>query len=155
MVELDGFEDAMRAELSTRVVSFGRETIETWAEMIESHLRAATPPGTASQDEWNMEPIIESREIRQRRGEGGQFASGWELVYTAETDDGLNLMDIFEFGTDPYTIEGDPVLRWTDPETGEEVFAAEVEHPGIPAVAAVRITKGRLEAAIGQGEISV
>lgn len=40
-----------------------------------------------------------------------------------------------EFGTDPYIIEPDEAeaLNWTDPETGEEVFAKKVEHPGIPA----------------------
>lgn len=39
-----------------------------------------------------------------------------------------------EFGTGPYIIEPDTAeaLQWTDPETGEAVFAQRVEHPGIP-----------------------
>jgi len=39
-----------------------------------------------------------------------------------------------EFGTGPFVIEPDEAeaLQWTDPETGEPVFAKKVEHPGIP-----------------------
>jgi len=52
-----------------------------------------------------------------------------------------------EFGTDPHVITPDSkeALQWTDPETGEPVFAKRVEHPGtesqpflLPAVDAVR-----------------
>lgn len=40
-----------------------------------------------------------------------------------------------EFGSGPYVITPDDAeaLQWTDPETGEPVFAASVEHPGIEA----------------------
>lgn len=40
-----------------------------------------------------------------------------------------------EFGSEPYIIEPDEAeaLQWTDPKTGEPVFAKKVEHPGIPA----------------------
>jgi len=40
-----------------------------------------------------------------------------------------------EFGTEPYIIEPDEAeaLNWEDRETGEQVFAKQVEHPGIPA----------------------
>jgi len=40
-----------------------------------------------------------------------------------------------EFGTQPHVITPDTkeALQWTDPETGEPVFAKKVEHPGIEA----------------------
>lgn len=52
-----------------------------------------------------------------------------------------------EFETEPHIITPDTkeALQWTDPETGEPVFAKKVEHPGteaqpflLPAVDAVR-----------------
>lgn len=153
MAQVDGLRDALRDDLAARAESFGRETIELWVELTNQHLLSATPPATASQDEWNMEPIAESVEIRQRRGEGGQFAPGWVAVWTAETDDGIPLMDLFEWGTEPHDIEGNPTLHWTDPGTGEDVFRAKVRHPGIPAVAAVRFGKRRIEVEIEEGQV--
>jgi len=52
-----------------------------------------------------------------------------------------------EFGTQPHVITPDSkeALQWTDPETGEPVFAKKVKHPGteeqpflLPAVDTVR-----------------
>lgn len=155
MADTPELRDAIREEVAGRAESFGRETIERWVELANEHLRSASPPATAAQDEWNMQPIIESAEIRQRRDEGGRFQSGWIATWEMESDDGFNIPDAFEFGTQPHDIEGDPLLVFDDPETGETVYAERVEHPGIPAVAFIRFGKKRIEAAIESGEIEL
>lgn len=156
MAQLDGFEESVREIAARQADALGREAIEAWVEVTNELLRNA-PVGIGaprSAEEWNLEAIAESVEIRQARGAGGQFTTGWEAEWTAETDDGIPLIDIFEFGVEgPYPIHGNPVLHWTDPETGEDIFRAKVMHPGIPAVAAVRIGKQRVEMAIERGDI--
>lgn len=148
VARLEGFEETVRAEAERRIESFGRETIEHMVEQVNDLLRNAPVGigGGASADDWNLDAIADSAEIRH---EGDRWVAEW----TAETDDGIPLIDVFEFGVEPFDIEGDPVLHWTDEETGEDVFRAKVRHPGIPAVAAVRITRRRIEAKIERGDI--
>jgi hypothetical protein len=153
MVEFDDLEDAMREELDGRAETLGRETAELWRDLANEHLLNATPPANASQDEWNMQPIADSATIRRRRT-GGRFAEGWEVVWEMETPDGFNIPDAFEFGTDPHDIEGNPILHWEDPETGEDVFRHRVRHPGIPAVAFIRFGKRRIEIKLEEGDFS-
>lgn len=155
MVQLEGFEDTVRDIAEQQGDDLGREGIEAWVDITNELLRNA-PVGIGaprSAQDWNLDAIADSVEIRQRRGGGGQFASGWVAEWTAQTDDGIPLIDIFEFGADPHLITGDP-LAFPDPETGETVFATKVEHPGVPEVAAVRIGKGRVEMAIERGDIT-
>jgi len=96
---------------------------------------ASNPPDGASLDEWHLEPIIESVEIRWEPSEPqGELEQGDALI--AEwTHPHTNKMEV---GVKPHMIEGDPVLVWTDRETGETIFAQEVDHPGNPGVGAIR-----------------
>jgi hypothetical protein len=96
---------------------------------------ADNPPAEASLDEWNMEPIIESVEIRWEQGEPqGKLKQGNALI--AEwTHPHTNKMEV---GVEPHEIEGDPVLVWEDRETGETIFRQKVDHPGNPGLGAIR-----------------
>lgn len=46
----------------------------------------------------------------------------------------LEYAPAIEFGVEPFIITPDQAeaLQWTDPDTGEPVFATRVEHPGFP-----------------------
>jgi len=59
------------------------------------------------------------------------FDRGDEILVKVGTN--VEYAPALEFGTGPYIIEADDAeaLQWTDPETGEPVFATSVEHPGI------------------------
>jgi hypothetical protein len=96
---------------------------------------ADNPPAEASLDEWNMEPIIESVEIRWEQGEPqGELKQGNALI--AEwTHPHTNKMEV---GVEPHEIEGDPVLVWEDRESGELIFRQKVNHPGNSGIGAIR-----------------
>jgi hypothetical protein len=96
---------------------------------------ADDPPADASLEEWNLEPIIESVELRWEQGEPeGELKQGNALI--AEwTHPHTNKMEV---GVRPHEIEGDDFLRWIDRETGEEIFRQKVDHPGNPGLGAIR-----------------
>lgn len=105
------------------------------AQREANRLFAEAPPPGASMDEWNMQPIIDSarsevvqRESPGKLGRGDVVVLEWTHPHVGH----------IEWGVVPHEIEGDPVLAWEDRETGETVFRTRVEHPGIPAVGAIR-----------------
>lgn len=96
---------------------------------------AQNPPPEASLEEWHLEPIIESVETHVEGGDsegalgqGAQVIAEWTHPHTNK----------IELGVKPHEIVGDPVLVWTDRTTGELIFRHRVQHPGIPAVGAIR-----------------
>jgi hypothetical protein len=138
--ELDdekAFKRALReatGEISSEEIRDAVEQAARYAN--EAFERAASdPPEGASLDEWHLEPIIESLEIRRVRGESeGALAQGdaWVAEWTHPH---TNKMEV---GVQPHHIEGDPVLVWEDRETGETIFRQEVDHPGNPGIGAIR-----------------
>lgn len=117
----------------------GKQQIETAVEDAVHYanrvLLQATPPPEASMDSWNMEPVAESvtmawepSEPQGKLAQGNAYIATWEHPHA----------DKIEVGVRPHEIEGDPVLVFPDRETGELVFRAKVQHPGIPAVGFIR-----------------
>jgi len=96
---------------------------------------SSSPPAGASMDEWNMAPIAESVETHWEPSEPqGKLSKG--DAYVAEWTHPH--ADKIEVGVRPHEIEGDPVLVWTDRETGETIFRHKVQHPGIPGAGYIR-----------------
>jgi len=114
-------------------------------------LREASPPDTATQDEWHVQPIADSVRTYWVKGEpegklekGNAYVAEWEHPHA----------DKLEVGVAPHMIEGNPILvfpwpdappevvedwqpRWDDPDYWLDepyVVFTEVEHPGIPAL---------------------
>ena len=102
----------------------------------EAFQRAAQdPPDDASMDEWHLQPIIDSLEIRRVEGQSeGNLAQGdaWVAEWTHPH---TNKMEV---GVMPHEIEGNPWLVWEDRETGETIFRQKVNHPGNPGIGAIR-----------------
>ena len=107
------------------------------------------PPEGATLDEWSVEAIADSVEVRRVAGESqGKLAQGdaWVAEWTHPHADKINV------GVKPHMIEGNPILvfEWENiPEDVAEQFRpqwesdssfleepmvafAEIEHPGIP-----------------------
>lgn len=117
----DAIEETSREEVMEAV-----EYAEAEANRVLRNVAQNPPPG-ASLETWHLESIAESSTVRW--DDGRQIAvAEWEHPHA----------DKIEVGVKPHLIEGDPVLHWTDPETGEDRFATEVDHPGIPAVGYIR-----------------
>ena len=132
--------------------SFRRALREATGEVSSDEIRAAVedavkyaneallglnsnPPEGASMDEWHMDPIAESVEIRRVQGETqGKLAQGdaWVAEWTHPHADKI------EVGVKPHMIEGNPWLVWEDRETGETIFRHKVHHPGIPGSGYIR-----------------
>lgn len=123
--------EAMGAATKPEIEAAVKDAVR-WANRT---LLEATPPAEASMAEWHMEPIAESVELTWTQGEPeGKLQQGDALV--AEwTHPHANKIEV---GVRPHHIEGDPVLVFDDHRTGETIFAAEVDHPGIPAVGFIR-----------------
>jgi hypothetical protein len=124
--------DAMRGDVAEISLEATLEAVNT-AVRITNRLFAEvadSPPPEASLDEWHLEGIINSVETRveDAEGTGRRVVAEWTHPHT----------DKIELGVKPHEITGDPVLVWTSPETGETIFATKVDHPGIPAVGAIR-----------------
>jgi len=120
---------AGKEEIQAAVEDAVRYANDAWWEAADD------PPEDASLDEWHLEPIIESVEVHWEPSEPeGKLAKGDSLVaeWTHPHTDKM------EVGVRPHEIEGDPVLVWTDRETGETIFATHVDHPGNPGVGAIR-----------------
>lgn len=132
-----GDERAFKNAMRTAAGEIGREEVEKAVEdavrYANNALREAisNPPEGASMDRWHMIPIVESVEVHWEGGQSeGKLSKGDRLV--AEwTHPHANKIEV---GVQPHMIEGDPVLVWTDRETGELVFRQEVNHPGFPGL---------------------
>lgn len=133
----EGLKRAMRGSVAD--VSL-EETLEAVGDAVRIANRlfaeaADSPPPDASLEEWHLEPIIESVETRVEGAEsegaleaGQRVVAEWTHPHT----------DKIELGVKEHEITGDPWLVWTDRETGETIFRQKVQHPGIPAVGAIR-----------------
>lgn len=138
MVELDDPRAVRRAMREAMGVA-GKEQIEAAVDdavrEANKRLLEGTPPEGASMDTWHMESIAESvttywepSEPKGKLAKGDAYIAEWEHPHVNK----------IEVGVRPHEIQGDPVLHWVDPETGEDVFATEVDHPGIPAVGFIK-----------------
>jgi len=135
--DVDGFQRALREAVGEVSSDEIRDAVEQAARYANDAFRDAAdnPPDGASMDEWHMDPIIDSLEIRKVEGETeGELAQGdaWVAEWTNE-----NTVFI-EMGVRPHEIEGDPLLVFEDWKTGDTVVTTRVDHPGIPAVGAIR-----------------
>ncbi len=121
--------EVSEAEIEQAVREAARRANEAFSEAAED------PPEGASMDEWHLEPIVDSLEIRRVEGDsegnlsqGTAWVAEWQHPHT-------NKMEV---GVRPHEIEGDNYLRWVDRETGEQVFTTHVDHPGNPGIGAIR-----------------
>jgi len=121
--------EVSEAEIEQAVRDAARRANEAFRDAAED------PPEGASMDEWHLEPIVDSLEIRRVEGDSeGNLAQGtawvaeWQHPHT-------NKMEV---GVRPHEIEGDPLLVFEDWETGETVFTTRVDHPGNPGIGAIR-----------------
>jgi hypothetical protein len=129
------FKNILRAEVMDVSVAELEAAMNDAVRIANRALTETTPPDGASMDEWHMEPIAESVEIRwEPSPPDSGLSRGHRLVaeWKAEASGWI------ELGVRPHMIEGDPWLVWEDRETGETVFRHEVQHPGIPAVGYAR-----------------
>jgi len=130
MAEL-GDPRSFKRALADRIEEVSRDRVIEATEYAEAEanrrLLNGTPPEGASMNEWHMDPIADSS--RTYWDDSREIAvAEWQHPHA----------DKIEVGTQPHLIEGDPVLVFEDWETGETVFATEVQHPGIPAVGFIR-----------------
>lgn len=156
-----GDERSFRRAMRTAMGEAGREQIQ---EAVEDAVRIANrnlreagndPPEGATLDEWSVEAIADSVELRWEPGESeGALEKGDALIaeWTHPHADKI------EVGVKPHMIEGDPILVFEWPNMPDEVAAefedawesdenfleepmvafAEVNHPGIPGVGYIR-----------------
>ena len=139
MVELGderSFKRAMRETIGVTGKEQIEDAVEHAVDEANDRLLNATPPDGASMDEWNMQPIAESARTYWTPAEPSPGNLGRGDAYVAEWTHPH--ADKIEVGVQPHLIEGDPILVFPDPETGETVFTTEVRHPGIPAVGYIR-----------------
>jgi len=133
----ESFKRALREASGEVSIEEIRDAVEQAAEYANENFRRAgeNPPAGASMPEWNMQPIIDSLEIRRVEGEtqgklaqGDAFIAEWQHPHT----------DKMEVGVRPHEITGNPLLVFEDWATGETVFTTRVDHPGNPGIGAIR-----------------
>ena len=130
------FKRAMREATGQAAKSEIEAAIHDAVGYANDHFLNSSPPEGASMESWNMQPIVDSLEVYWEPSEPseGKLAKGDAMV-AEYTHPHTNKVEV---GVRPHTIEGDPVLVFEDHETGETIFTAKVEHPGIPALGAIR-----------------
>jgi len=151
------FKRALREATGEVSVEEIRAAVEEAVDIANQALRDAadSPPEGASLEEWHMEPIAESVEIKERPGDSAGNLPQGKAVVAEWTHPHA---DKIEVGVRPHEIEGDPLLvfRWENmPDEVEEQFEsqwnnpdsflekpqvafARIEHPGIPGIGFVR-----------------
>ena len=147
------FKRALREATGEVSVEEIRAAVEEAADIANQALRDAadSPPEGASLEEWHMEPIAESVEIKERPGDSAGNLPQGKAVVAEWTHPHA---DKIEVGVRPHEIEGDPILVFEWPNMPEsvrvqfqsawesddnfleepQVAFAKVNHPGIPGL---------------------
>ena len=151
------FKRAMREATGEVAREEIQQAVEDAVRYANRALRQAgqDPPADATLDEWSVEAIADSVDVRWEPGTSeGKLAKGDALI--AEwTHPHANKIEV---GVRPHEIEGDPILvfewenipdevaeefrpQWENPDSFLEepmVAYAKIDHPGIPGVGFIR-----------------